>query len=67
MLSSPPEDRQASGSLRLLRHYRGQELVGEIDLYDFLLHGVQSEDRLRAGDTLLVPPVGPQIAVYGAV
>jgi protein involved in polysaccharide export with SLBB domain len=55
------------GSLRLLRHYRGKQLLGEIDLYDFLLHGVQSEDRLQAGDTLLVPPAGPQIAVYGAV
>ena len=55
------------GSLRVLRHYRGKELVGEIDLYDFLLHGVQSEDRLQAGDTVLVPPAGPQIAVYGAV
>jgi len=55
------------GSLRLLRHYRGKQLVGEIDLYDFLLHGVQLEDRLEAGDTLLVPPAGPQIAVYGAV
>jgi protein involved in polysaccharide export with SLBB domain len=55
------------GSLRLLRHYRGKLLVGEIDLYDFLLHGVQNEDRLQAGDTLLVPPAGPQIAVYGAV
>jgi protein involved in polysaccharide export with SLBB domain len=55
------------GSLRVLRHYRSKELVGEIDLYDFLLHGVQSEDRLQAGDTILVPPAGPQIAVYGAV
>jgi len=55
------------GSLRVLRHYRGKELIGEIDLYDFLLHGVQSEDRLQAGDTVLVPPAGPQIAVYGAV
>ncbi|WP_263352957.1 SLBB domain-containing protein [Acidicapsa acidisoli] len=55
------------GSLRMLRHYRGKQLVGEIDLYDFLLHGVQSEDRLQAGDTVLVPPAGPQIAVYGAV
>jgi protein involved in polysaccharide export with SLBB domain len=55
------------GSFRLLRHYRGKQLVGEIDLYDFLLHGVQNEDRLQAGDTLLVPPAGPQIAVYGAV
>jgi protein involved in polysaccharide export with SLBB domain len=55
------------GSLRLLRHYRGSRLVGEIDLYDFLLHGVRKEDRLEAGDTVLVPAAGPQIAVYGAV
>ncbi len=55
------------GSLRVLRHYRGQQLVGEVDLYDFLLHGVQSEDRLQSGDTLVVPPSGPQVAVYGAV
>jgi protein involved in polysaccharide export with SLBB domain len=57
----------STGSLRILRHYRGNQLVGEIDLYDFLLHGVQSEDRLQAGDTILVPPAGPQVAVYGAV
>jgi protein involved in polysaccharide export with SLBB domain len=57
----------ATGSLRLLRHYRGQQLIGEIDLYDFLLHGVQSEDRLQSGDTLVVPPSGPQVSVYGAV
>ncbi|HEY3990128.1 MAG TPA: SLBB domain-containing protein [Acidobacteriaceae bacterium] len=55
------------GSLRVLRHYRGGRLVGEIDLYDFLLHGVQNEDRLQSGDTVMVPPVGPQITVYGAV
>ena len=55
------------GSLRVLRHYRGKQLVGEIDLYDFLLHGVQSEDRLQAGDSLLAPPAGPQVTVYGAV
>jgi protein involved in polysaccharide export with SLBB domain len=55
------------GSLRVLRHYRGKQLLGEIDLYDFLLHGLQTEDRLIAGDTLLVPPVGPQISVYGSV
>jgi protein involved in polysaccharide export with SLBB domain len=57
----------AVGSLRIVRHYRGPRLVGEIDLYDFLLHGVQSEDRLESGDTVAVPPAGPQVAVYGAV
>ncbi len=57
----------AVGSLRVLRHYRGGRLLGEIDLYDFLLHGVQNEDRLQSGDTLTVPPAGPQIYIYGAV
>lgn len=58
----------AVGSLRLLRHYRNQEMIGEIDLYDFMLHGVRAEnERLQSGDTLLVPPAGPQVAVFGAV
>jgi protein involved in polysaccharide export with SLBB domain len=56
------------GSLRTLRQFRGNQLVREIDLYDFLLHGVRSDvDRLLPGDTLLVPPVGPQVTVSGMV
>lgn len=56
------------GSLRLMRHYRNEQLIGEIDLYDFLLRGIRAaDDRLQGGDTLLIPPVGPQVAVYGAV
>ncbi len=56
------------GSLRVLRHYRGTVLVHQIDLYDFLLHGVRSDaDRLLPGDTLLVPPVGPQVSIEGMV
>jgi len=56
------------GSLRLLKQYRGKELVREFDLYDFLLKGVRSvTDRLQAGDTLLVPPVGAQVSVAGVV
>lgn len=58
----------ATGSLRVVRHLRDGKLIAEVDLYDFLLHGVHKEDdRLEGGDTLLVPPAGPQIAVYGAV
>jgi protein involved in polysaccharide export with SLBB domain len=58
----------SKGSLRCLRQYRGQQLVREIDLYDFLLKGVRSElDRLMAGDTILVPPAGPEVSVSGAV
>jgi protein involved in polysaccharide export with SLBB domain len=58
----------AIGSLRVLRHLRNDKLIGEIDLYDFLLHGVRKDDdRLEGGDTLLVPAAGPQVAVYDAV
>jgi protein involved in polysaccharide export with SLBB domain len=60
-----PTDR---GSLRVMRQYRGAQLIREVDLYDFLLHGVRSEiDRLEPGDTLLVPPVGAQVSVAGMV
>ena len=58
----------AAGSLRVLKHYRGEQLVDEIDLYDFLLHGLRHESvRFQSGDTLMVPPAGPQIAIFGAV
>jgi protein involved in polysaccharide export with SLBB domain len=58
----------ARGSLRILRHYRGQQLVGEIDLYDLLLHGVRSSlARLQAGDTIMVPPLGAELTVEGMV
>lgn len=58
----------STGSLRTLRHYRGKELLGEVDLYDFLLHGVRNgDDRFQGGDTLLVPPAGPQVSVSGSV
>ncbi|MGB6597156.1 MAG: SLBB domain-containing protein [Candidatus Acidiferrum sp.] len=58
----------ARGSLRSLKHYRGKELVEEVDAYDLLLHGVRSGmGRLENGDTLLVPSVGPQVTVEGMV
>ena len=56
------------GSLRTLRHYRGNTLVQEVDVYDLLLHGVRSGvERLQSGDTVLVPPLGPEITVEGMV
>jgi protein involved in polysaccharide export with SLBB domain len=58
----------AVGSLRTLRHYRGTQLIEEVDLYDFLLHGIRNGSaRFESGDTLLVPPAGTQVAVSGAV
>ena len=56
------------GSLRILRQYRGGDLVKEFDLYDFLLKGLRGDPgRLQPGDTILVPPAGPQVTVRGYV
>jgi protein involved in polysaccharide export with SLBB domain len=56
------------GSLRALKHYRGKQLVEEVDAYDLLLRGVRSDmHRLENGDTLLVPSLGPQVTVDGMV
>jgi protein involved in polysaccharide export with SLBB domain len=58
----------AEGSLRIIKHYRGGELVQQVDLYDLLLHGVRTDIKhLEPGDTLLVPPIGSQIRVDGMV
>ena len=56
------------GSLRIARHYRGKELIRELDLYEFLLRGVRPDtERIEDGDTILVSPVGRQVAVSGMV
>ncbi|MGB2898414.1 MAG: SLBB domain-containing protein [Candidatus Acidiferrum sp.] len=56
------------GSLRRLRHYRGKQLVEEVDAYDLLLHGIRGElQRLENGDSLMVPPLGPIVTVEGMV
>ncbi len=56
------------GSLRTLLHYRGKQLVEKVDLYDFLLHGIRNGSApFESGDTLLVPPAGPQVAISGAI
>ena len=58
----------AIGSLRIVRHLRGQQLIREVDLYDFLLHGVNADAaRLSSGDTIVVPPAGPQVTISGMV
>ena len=54
--------------MRALKHYRGKQLIEEVDAYDLLLRGVGSDaKRLENGDSLLVPPVGPQVTVSGMV
>ena len=56
------------GSLRTVRQYRGKNLICDVDLYQFLLHGVfEGVERLEPGDTILVPPAGAQVTVAGMV
>jgi protein involved in polysaccharide export with SLBB domain len=56
------------GSLRRLEHYRGKQLVEEVDAYDLLLHGIRGDlERLENGDSLLVPSLGPVVTVEGMV
>jgi protein involved in polysaccharide export with SLBB domain len=56
------------GSIRIVKHFRGNKLVQEVDMYDLLLHGVKGDMmRLDNGDTILVPPVGAQVTVEGMV
>src|SRR4051812_18524457 len=56
------------GSLRILKHYRGNELVQDVDVYDLLLHGIKGDmQRLQSGDSVMVPPLGPQITIEGMV
>jgi protein involved in polysaccharide export with SLBB domain len=55
------------GSLRTVRHLRGEQLVREVDLYDFMLHGIRTDERLQSGDTILVPPASAQVTVAGIV
>lgn len=56
------------GSLRILKHYRGNDLIQDVDVYDLLLHGVKGNiERLENGDTVMVPPLGPQISIEGMV
>ena len=64
-LAGGPTD---NGSLRIVRHYRGKQLLQEVDLYDLILHGVNSDLlHLQPGDTVLVPPAGPQVTLEGMV
>jgi polysaccharide export outer membrane protein len=56
------------GSLRRLQHYRGKQLLEEVDAYDLLLHGIRGDlQRLENGDSLMVPPLGPVVTVEGMV
>jgi protein involved in polysaccharide export with SLBB domain len=58
----------ARGSMRIVKHFRGTQLIQTVDVYDLLLHGVKIDlQRLENGDMVQVPPIGPQVTVEGMV
>ncbi len=56
------------GSLRSVRLMRGKEVVGDLDLYDYLLTGSRSGDAvLREGDTVYVPAREITVSIDGEI
>ena len=56
-----------SGSLRQVRIVRAGGGVVSVDLYGLLGIGTPSSVQLRDGDRVIVPVIGPTVAVTGAV
>ncbi len=56
------------GSFRKIEVRRGSELLGTVDLYDYLLRGINATNlRLTSGDVVFVPPHGPQVKATGEI
>lgn len=57
----------ANGSMRNIELKRAGKTVSTLDLYDFIARGDKSRDLpLMSGDIIVIPPVGPRVAVTGA-
>ncbi|HNV69034.1 MAG TPA: SLBB domain-containing protein, partial [Candidatus Ozemobacteraceae bacterium] len=56
------------GTMRNIKVWRQNQVVAEIDLYKYFMHGDKSQDiLLESGDTLFVGPVGSRVFVKGQV
>lgn len=57
----------SNGSMRNIQLKRNGRVVGKMDLYNFIARGDRSGDvPLQPGDVIVIPPVGPRVAVLGA-
>jgi protein involved in polysaccharide export with SLBB domain len=57
-----------NGSFRKVEVRRGDKLISTIDVYDYLLHGINASDvRLQNGDVVFVPVHGGFVKVAGEV
>lgn len=58
----------AGGSFRSIELRRNGQLVTTLDLYDLLIRGDKSHDKLLQNqDVINIGPVGPQLAITGSV
>jgi len=57
-----------AGSLRRIQIVRGNQVLSDLDFYDFFLKGDRSQDlHLQSGDTVVVTPIGAVAAIGGPV
>lgn len=58
----------AAGSYRKIELRRGGQTIATFDLYDLLMKGDRSADRVvQAEDVIHIGPVGPQVGLIGSV
>ena len=58
----------ANGSMRQVQIKRGDQVVAQLDLYDYLLRGDASGDaRLQTNDIVFVPPRALRVRIIGEV
>jgi protein involved in polysaccharide export with SLBB domain len=58
----------AAGSYRDIQLRRGKEVVTTVDLYELLLKGDKTTDRVvQADDVIHIGPVGSQVALVGSI
>ena len=53
------------GSYRNIKILRGKQVIGRVDLYNYMLRGELPHIRLKDGDTILVEPFGMSVAACG--
>lgn len=58
----------ATGSMRNIELVRAGKKMASLDVYDFIHSGSTAQDvALQPGDAIVIPPVGPRVAMLGAL
>ncbi len=55
------------GTLREIKHFRNNQLISTIDIYEYLENGfTEGDNRLESGDVILVQPYTNRVTLSGA-